>query len=77
MRKKGKRRPKLSDTDLVSIVHRVLVGNELEANVARAYPVTPARVSQLVKKVSTDVGLLKAKRDKHYSQLNRLAVIKQ
>ena len=77
MRKKGKRRPKLSDTDLVSIVDRVLVGNEFGVDVARAYRVTPARVSQLVKKVSTDVSLLKAKRDKHYSQQNRLAVIKQ
>jgi len=77
MRKRVKKRQKVSHTEILSLAHRVLVENEYVADAAKAFRISAARVSQLVKRVSKDITTLEAMRQQHYDSRNREAIIRQ
>jgi len=52
MRKRSKKRQKVSDTEILNIAHRVLVEKHFMKDVAKEFRITIPRVSVLVKKVS-------------------------
>ena len=76
-RRKGKHRKKVSDSEILSIVYRVLVEKEMIVDVARAFRISAGRVSNLVKQISKDRTALEAMQQKNFLKENREAVLKQ
>ena len=52
-RKRMKKKPKISNTEIVSIAYRVLVEKEYQTTVAKAFRVSSSRIAVLVKKVQS------------------------
>ena len=50
-RKKSKHRPKISNSEILSIAHKALVDYEKQADIAREYRISIPRVSTIIKKV--------------------------
>ena len=49
-RKRGKRRPKLSLSEKIGVVHRVIINNHMVKDVAKEFRISQCYVSQLVQK---------------------------
>jgi len=75
-RKRIKKRAKVSDTEILSIVYRVLVEKEHVSGVAQAFRVSNTRVNSLVKKVREDVDVLRLMKERHEERRNREAIIR-
>ena len=46
-------RPKISDKEVIEIGFRVIVEYETQKEIAREFRITPARVSQIIKKIQS------------------------
>ena len=71
-----KKRPKVSDTEKISIAFRVLADKEHVAEVARGFRVSNTRVNSLVKMVREDIDIFQKMKQKHDESQNREAIIR-
>jgi len=62
--KRVKHNPKISHSQIISVAHKVLVEGQFQKDVAREFRITPARVSQIVKKVSSNKSIFREMEEK-------------
>jgi len=77
LRKRSKKREKVSGTEILNIAHRVLVEKHYMREVAQEYRISIPRVSAIVKKVSKNSKVLREMMQQNAELKNRDAIIRQ
>ena len=77
LRRKGKKRRKLTNKDKVSISYKAIVKQEKYADIAKEYWVSPSRISTIVKPLLKNPELLYALDPKKEEKQARIRSIKR
>jgi len=60
-----KKRPKVTDTEKISIAYSVLVEKEFQTDIAKGYRLSNSRVNAIVKKVSQNRNYINEMKEKY------------
>ena len=77
LRQRIKNRLKLSNKDILEIAHKAIVVGDQQNGIAREYRVSPARVSQIVRKVKANRQVLQEMREADVQKSDRRSTIRQ
>ena len=76
-RHRSKRRGPLTIAERIDIAHRVLIGHEMHAELAREYRVTAAVINMVISKARRNPTFLKALLEKRDEKARRRCAIKE